>query len=124
MTTIQSTGKKAKVSSQQQVHVYTGAAAAALIAGGISALVLGLMTTLAEMSAGIANMLKWASSVGPLSGKTGLSIIAGLIGWLVLNNMWKGQDYDLKKAYTITLVLIGLGFLLTFPPFFILFAAE
>lgn len=123
MTTIQSSGKKVKTSGQQ-AHVYTGVASSALIAGGIGALVLGLMTTLAEMSEGIANMLKWVGPVGPLSGKTGLSVIAWLVSWFVLNNMWKGQDYDLKKAYTITLVLIGLGFLLTFPPFFVLFAAE
>ena len=124
MTTIQASDKNAKTFLTEQAHVYTGAAAAAFIAGGIGALVLGLMTVLAEMSAGIANMLMWVGPVGPLSGKTSLSVIAWLVSWFVLNKMWQGQDYDLKKAFTIALVLIGLGFLMTFPPFFTLFAAE
>jgi len=51
-------------------------------------------------------------------------VIAWLVSWLVLNKMWKGRDYDLKKAFTISMVLIGLAFLMTFPPFFVLFAAE
>lgn len=124
MTTIQASEKKAKTAVQQQAHVYTGVAAAAFIAGGIGVFVMGLLTTLSEASSGIANLLNWIKAAGPLSGKTGVSVIVWIVSWFILNNMWKGQDYDLKKAYTITLVLIGLGFLLTFPPFFILFAAE
>jgi len=58
MTTIKATDKNATAFLAEQAHVYTGAAAAAFIAGGIGSLVLGLMTVLAEMGEGIANMLK------------------------------------------------------------------
>lgn len=124
MTTIKVTDKNATAFLAEQAHVYTGAAAAAFIAGGIGSLVLGLMVIFAEMSTGFADILKWVAPVGPLSGKTSLAVIAWLLSWVVLNKMWKGQDFDLKKAFTISMVLIGLAFLMTFPPFFYLFAAE
>jgi len=124
MTTLQATEQKVKTAVQEQAHVFTGAAAAAFIGSGIGVFVMGFLTTLSEASSGIANLLNWIKAAGPLSGKTGVSVIVWIVSWLILNNAWKGQDYDLKKAFTITLVLIGLGFLLTFPPFFVLFAAE
>ncbi|MFO7683476.1 MAG: hypothetical protein R6X34_25870 [Chloroflexota bacterium] len=124
MTTVQVSDKSAVAYLKEQAHVYTGAAAAAFVAGGIGSLVLGLMTVLAEMGEGIANMLKWVAPVGPLSGKTSLAVIAWLVSWFILNKMWKGRDFDLKKAFIVSMVLIGLAFLMTFPPFFVLFAAE
>ena len=104
-----------------QPAVATGVAAAAMVAGGIGTFVLGLLTTGAEASEGLANALNWSNPVGPLSGKTGLAVIVWLISWYVLDRLWHSENRNLQQAFTITLILIGLGLLLTFPPFFELF---
>lgn len=124
MTSATTKGKNAATMSRAVESVNMGPAAAAFIAGGIGTFFVGLMTTLAEASAGIKTFLTWSTPVGPLSGKTTVGVLAWLIAWFVLNNMWKGKDYDMRRAFTITLVLIGLGLLLTFPPIFEVFAAD
>ena len=124
MTSATTKGKNAATMSRAVESVNMGPAAAAFIAGGIGTFFVGLMTTLAEASAGLKTFLTWSTPVGPLSGKTTVGVLAWLIAWFVLNNMWKGKDYDMRRAFTITLVLIGLGLLLTFPPIFEIFAAD
>jgi hypothetical protein len=118
MTTLKATEQKINIAVQSKTHVSTGVAAATFIAGGIGALTLGLMTTGAVLSEGLSNFLNWWNPAGPLSGKTGISILAWLISWFILNNLWKDKDSDLAKAFTMTVVLIVLGFILTFPPVF------
>ena len=107
----------------QTKTIPTGPAAAAIISAGVGSLVLGLLVTGAEFSAAIKNALNIYNPAGPLSGKTTFAIAAWLLSWLVLNAIWKDKNYDLRKAFTWTLVLVGLGFALTFPPIFGLFAA-
>jgi hypothetical protein len=38
--------------------------------------------------------------------------------------LWKDKEMEFGKVFTVTLILIALGFLFTFPPIFELFAAE
>lgn len=83
-----------------------------------------LMVTGAEMSAGLKIALTWSNPVGPLSGKTGVGVIAWIVSWVILHTLWKDKEMDFGKVFTATLILIALGFLFTFPPFFGLFAAE
>jgi hypothetical protein len=45
-------------------------------------------------------------------------VLAWLISWYLLNRAWHAEDRNLRQAFTITLVLIGLGLVLTFPPVF------
>ena len=47
-----------------------GPVAAVFLAAGIGALVLGILTTVAEASEDFKSALEWAKSVGSLSGKT------------------------------------------------------
>lgn len=47
-----------------------GPISAAIIAAGVGALALGLLTVLAEASASVKDFLTWSDPVGPLSGKT------------------------------------------------------
>lgn len=107
-----------KSAERTEAVVTTGPAAAAMIAGGIGTLFVGLMTTGAVLSEGLSNFLNWWNPAGPLTGKTGIGILAWLVSWFLLNTIWKGKDYDLNKAFTVTLTLIVLGLLLTFPPIF------
>lgn len=108
------TEEKEKVSAK----VAIGVAGAAFLSGGIGTLVIGLLTTGAVISEGLKNALNWWDPAGPLTGKTGVSIIVWLINWVILHTIWKDKEVDFNKIFTITLILIGLGFLLTFPPVF------
>ena len=99
-----------------------GPAAAAILAGGIGSAWYGLMVLLAEASKGFGNLLNFYKPVGPLSGKTIVGVAGFLLVWLVLGSLWKDKDVELNKVWPVALVLIILGLVFTFPPFFELFA--
>jgi hypothetical protein len=101
-----------------------GAAAAAIVASGIGATVLGLMIIGAEMSKQFATMLTFNKAVGPLSGKTIIATLGFLISWAILHFMWKDKEVNFGRMATIGAVLITIGILLTFPPIFDLFAPK
>ncbi len=101
-----------------------GPVAAALVAGGLGAATIGLMTTLAEASEPIKNSLNWLNPVGPLSGKTGVGIIVFFVSWIVLHVIFRGKNVNFARATTIALILLVVGLLGTFPPFFELFVKE
>lgn len=124
MTASSSTQAKTVEKVSAKAHIAVGVASAAFVASGIGCLVIGLMVTGAEMSAGLKNMLNWWNPAGPLTGKTGIGVIAWIVSWVILHTMWKDKDVDFGKVFTVTLIMIALGFLLTFPPIFGLFAAE
>ncbi|MBI3760846.1 MAG: hypothetical protein HY260_03160 [Chloroflexi bacterium] len=107
----------------QAEELPNGPIAAALVAGGIGSAVIGLMTVLNEASPAISNTLKWVGPVGPLSGKTGVGVIVFFVSWIVLHVIYRGKNVDFARFATIALILLGLGLLGTFPPFFDLFAA-
>lgn len=102
-----------------------GPGAAAMLAAGIGILVLGLATTLNEVSEGIhtfINGFDFTGGVGPLSGKTIIATIFFFASWLVLGLRWKEKDVDIKKTFWVSLVLGVIGAVLTFPPVFQAFA--
>lgn len=105
-------------------EIPNGLAAAALVAGGIGSLAVGVMTCLVEASEAIKNALVFYSPAGPLSGKTTVAVAVWLIAWVVLARMWKNKDVNFARAATVAMVLLGLGLVTTFPPVFVLFAAE
>lgn len=101
-----------------------GPAAAALLAAGVGAFTLGLLTTLAEASTPIKDALVITEEVGPLSGKTTYAVVVWLIAWVVLHVAARRRLRLSSAVLTVSLVLLGLGVLGTFPIFFELFAAE
>jgi len=101
-----------------------GPISAAILAGGIGSLALGLVTTLAEASETIAGWLEFNSGVGPLSGKTIVAVVVWLTAWAVLHPLLKDKAYETRRALAVSLVLIALGVIGTFPTFFQLFASE
>ena len=102
----------------------TGPVAAAGLAVGIGALVLGFLTTLNEASESVHDFLEFDEDVGPLSGKTIIAVIAYVVSWAVLHGLWRRQNPALRPILIATAVLIALGVLGTFPTFFQAFAAE
>ena len=95
-----------------------GPVAAAILAGGIGCLALGVFTTLAEASVDIKDWLQWSDRVGPLSGKTVMAVIVWLIAWAVLHVVYRTKPFETRRALTISLILVALGAVGTFPTFF------
>jgi hypothetical protein len=101
-----------------------GPVAAAFLAAGIGVLVLGVMTTIAEARASFADKLAWSDSVGPLSGKTIVAVGAWIVSWIVLHVLMRKRDPAPALIFTLTGILLALGFLGTLPTFFDKFAPS
>lgn len=101
-----------------------GPISAAIIAGGIGAFALGLLTTLAEANETIKGWLELKVSVGSLSGKTAFAVLIWLVAWGILHTTMKDTRYETRRAFTIAMILVALGVIGTFPTFFQAFAAE
>lgn len=108
-----------------------GPPAAAFLAAGIGAFVLGLSVTLAEaFPAGEGQTAFWdfaanfgiGSGVGPLSGKVIVGTLAYVISFAGFGLAWRGRQVNLRSVLIISGVLLALGFALTFPPIFKVFA--
>ena len=99
-----------------------GPVAAAILAGGIGCLAMGVLTTLAEASTGVKDFLTFTKAVGPLGGKTILTGAIWLVSWIVLHMAYRGKEVESRRALSIALILIALGVVGTFPIFFQLFA--
>jgi len=101
-----------------------GPVAAAMLAGGIGMAAMGLVTTLSEASESIRQSLAWNPAVGPLTGKVLVSTGVFFIAWLVLHLLFRGKEVNFNTYFWIAIVLMAIGLLGTFPPFFELFAPE
>jgi hypothetical protein len=113
-----------------------GPVVAAFIAAGVASLVMGIGVILNEASAPIKDAIGvdfnaflqfdknfgLGSGVGPLSGKVDLAVIAFAVSWVVFHLWLRGKEVTFQNYFIASLVLVGLGFALTFPPIFLLFA--
>ena len=114
----------ATAGEHEDVQRPSGPIAAAVLAVGIGALVLGLLTTLNEASTGVHDFLEFDQDVGPLSGKTIVAVVAYFGSWALLHGLWRRRNPPLRPILIATIVLIALGILGTFPTFFQAFASE
>jgi len=101
-----------------------GPAMAAIIAAGIGALILGILTTLNEASTDVHDFLEIDKDVGPLSGKTLFAVIGYLVAWAVLAPLLWRRSISWNTGLIITGLLLVGGFVGTFPKFFELFASD
>ena len=99
-----------------------GPAAAAVLAGAFGTFILGLMTTLAEASAGFKDGLELNTRVGPLSGKTIIAAGVFFASWGVLALILRRRNPSMATVVWVSIVLFALGLLMTFPTFFQAFA--
>jgi hypothetical protein len=108
-----------------------GPAAAAILAAGIGSFVLGAMVALVEAfpaKAGETSFFDFSkrygigSGVGPLSGKVIIAVAAYLVSWALVAYLWRGREVNFGRVFVTTLILLALGFALTFPPIFEVFA--
>jgi hypothetical protein len=101
-----------------------GPVVAAILAGGVGCFAMGVFTTLAEASTSFADWLSFDDEVGPLSGKTTLTVIVWLVSWAVLHVVYRRRAVETRWALSIALVLVALGVLGTFPTFFQMFKPD
>lgn len=97
----------------------SGAAAAACVAAGIGALAMGLFVILNEI--GVYTAPSLYAPAGGVTGRTTFAVVVWLIAWAVLHNKWKRKEISPRGAVVATLLMIVLGFVLTFPPVWKLF---
>jgi hypothetical protein len=99
-------------------------AGAAILASGLACFIFGLLVVIAEMSSSVKEGLQWMDPVGPLSGKVGVATLSWIVLWIVLHRFYASRPAAGRKLYRMGLILILLGFLFTFPPFFRLFVQS
>jgi len=109
-----------------------GPVAAAFLAAGVGSLVIGIGVVLNEASSTIKDAIGidfnaflqfdksfgFGAGVGPLSGKVGLAIIAFAVSWVIFHFWLRGKEVNFRRYFIAALVLVALGFALTFPPIF------
>ncbi len=105
-------------------NIPNGPGAAAILAAGIGCATLGILTFAAEAARPFANLLNFYGPVGPLSGKTTVTILVWLVTWLVLSRLWRAKTVAMEKVNLAAFALLAVGFLLTFPPFWALFLGH
>jgi hypothetical protein len=99
-----------------------GPIAAALLSAGIGCASLGMLVVLAEASDDVSDLVSFYDPAGPLSGKTTIATLVWLAAWALLHGQLRERKIDVERAVRWTWILLAVGLLGTFPPFFQLFA--
>lgn len=106
---------EAKISAHTD-QLTNGSGAAAVLAAGIGAFVLGLLSIVADKIASLKSLFVFYQPTGPLSGVTTMAVVAWLLAWAILEMRWRKQNVNLTRINTAAFLLLGLSLLLTFPP--------
>lgn len=91
-----------------------GAALASVLAAGIGAFTMGLFVILNE--AGLFAAPTLYGPAGGVSGRTTFATVLWLAAWGVLHARWRTREIAPGRVLVLTLVLVGVGVLGTFPP--------
>jgi hypothetical protein len=95
-------------------EIANGAAMAAFLSAGIGSFALGFIVIL--NTAGLFAVPALYGPAGGVTGRTTLAVVIWLIAWVVLHSRWKDQQIEQRRIHILSLILIGMGILLTFPP--------
>jgi len=98
-----------------------GRGAAAILAAGIGCAAIGVLAFASELSPGLGGLLNLYNPVGPLSGKTTVTIVIWLVAWFGLSRAWGNKTVNMRTVNLAALILLAIGFVLTFPPVWYLF---
>jgi hypothetical protein len=96
----------------------SGPAAAVVLAAGLACFALGLLTVLTVVSGAVSDVLTLSERVGDLSGVTTFATIVFFGAWIGLAFAWRRSNPPLARIAAAAGLLVALGLLGTFPPFF------
>ena len=99
----------------------SGPAAAVVLAAGLGCFLLGLLTVLTVASGAFSDAMTFSERVGDLAGVTTIATIVFFAAWIGLALAWRRANPPLARVAAVAGLLIALGLLGTFPPFFNLF---
>ena len=105
------------ISADRKGLLSNGPAGAAILSAGAGCCVLGILAVAADASRPIAHCLTFYTPTGPLSGVSTVAIVIWLAVWIILARFWRTRTVAMAKVNVAAFVLLGLGLLLTFPPF-------
>jgi hypothetical protein len=98
-----------------------GSGAGAIVATAIGIFVLAVIAFAGDKSAPIKNSLNFYKPTGPLSGVTTVAILVWILTWGLLEWRWGKRALAMSRINIISLTLLVLSVLLTFPPVIDLF---
>ena len=104
------------VASAKTPTVTNGSGAAAILAAGVGTFALAVLAGAADKSAHFASSLIFYKPTGPLSGVTTAAILIWLVAWGILEWRWRNKTVPASRVSAAALILLGLSFLMTFPP--------
>lgn len=93
-----------------------GAGAAAVLAAGIGSFLLAVFAIIGDKSAAAKSFFIFSKPTGPLSGVTTSAIVLWIAIWIVLHLRWRSRSVRLASINAISIALLVLALLLTFPP--------
>jgi hypothetical protein len=93
-----------------------GSGAAAILAAGIGSFVLAVLAIAGDKSGTIKSSLIFYKPTGPLSGVTTTAILIWFFTWGLSEWRWRKKTVALRRIAAISLALLVLSLLLTFPP--------
>jgi hypothetical protein len=100
--------------NRDEVTTTNGPALAAYLGAGIGAFAMGLFVVLNE--AGVFAAPALYGPAGGVTGRTAFAVVTWLVAWAVLHQRWKNREVAPGRIHALTLSLILLGIVLTFPP--------
>lgn len=98
-------------------EIPTGGAAAAILSAGVGCFSVSLFGLLGDAFPTVAHFFNFYNPTGPLSGVTTSAIIVWLVLWFILSRIWKRKTLPMGKINAAAFLLLGIGLLLSFPPF-------
>ena len=105
--------------SAHQERTTNGAALAAFLVAGIGAFAVGLFVMVNETGLFAAPALY--RPAGGVSGRMTFATVVWLFAWALLHWRWNHRQLGSRRVHAATLLLIGVGVLLSFPPVWQLF---
>ena len=102
--------------SQSVPAMPNGSGAAALLSASVGCFVLSMLAFAADKSVAIKTSLNFYRPTGPLSGVTTSAIVVWFVVWGILEWRWGKKMVPIKRVIVISFLLLGLSFLMTFPP--------
>ena len=91
-----------------------GAAMAAILAAGVGAFAMAFFVILNE--AGLFAAPALYGPAGGVTGRTTFATLVWLVVWGILHMRWRAREMEPGRVFGLTLALVGLGVLGTFPP--------